>query len=249
VRPSPAGLGLFLVVAFIISGSTTAAPTNAPRPNIVLILADDLGYSDLGSYGSEIATPNLDRLASTGKKFTQFYTTPRCCPTRAALLTGLQPHQAGIGHMMEDRGLPGYRGELNPLAPTIAEVLRMAGYRTAMVGKWHLSHIAFDGKRQLNFESTAPFWDHKDNWPLQRGFDEFYGTIHGVNSHYDPFSLVRDNQVTKPATTNYYYTDAVSAEAVASIGRSARSKQPFFLYVAYTAPHWPLQAPEADIAI
>lgn len=240
--------GLLLVVLLIMSGNANAAPTNAPRPNIVLILADDLGYSDLGCYGSEIATPNLDRLASTGKKFTQFYTTPRCCPTRAALLTGLQPHQAGIGHMMEDRGLPSYRGELNPLAPTIAEVLREAGYRTAMVGKWHLSHIAFDGKRQLNFESTEPFWDHKDNWPLQRGFDEFYGTIHGVNSYYDPFSLVRDNQVTKPATTDYYYTDAVSDEAVASIGRAARSKQPFFLYVAYTAPHWPLQAPEADIA-
>jgi len=243
------GVGLLLLLPVIAwVDPAPAAATQSPRPNIILILADDLGYSDLGCYGSEIATPNLDQLAGTGKKFAQFYTTPRCCPTRAALLTGLQPHQAGIGHMMEDRGLPGYRGELNPFAPTIAEVLRTAGYHTGMVGKWHLSHIYFDGKRQLNFESTAPFWDHKDNWPLQRGFDEFYGTIHGVNSYYDPFALVRDNQPITNRTRNFYYTDVISDEAVASIERSAHRDKPFFLYVAYTAPHWPLQAPEADIA-
>jgi arylsulfatase A-like enzyme len=220
----------------------------APRPNIVLILADDLGYSDLGCYGSEIATPNLDRLARSGMQFTQFYTTPRCCPSRAALLTGLYPQEAGVGAMMEDRGVPGYRGELNDHCVTIAEVLRPAGYHTLMVGKWHLCHIHLEGKRQLNFESDEPFWDKKDNWPLQRGFEEFYGTIHGVCSYYDPFSLVHDNTPSRAKGTNFYYTDAIGDHAAAYIERYANGDKPFFLYVAFTAPHWPLQAPEADIA-
>jgi arylsulfatase A-like enzyme len=231
-----------------LSWSGMAATDAAPRPNFLLILADDLGYSDLGCYGSEIATPNLDKLAASGLQLTQFYTTPRCCPTRAALLTGLYPQQAGIGNMMEDRGLPGYRGELNPNTPTIAEHLRLAGYRMLMVGKWHVSHIHFDGKKQLNHESEVPFWDHKDNWPMQRGFDEYYGTIHGVTSYYDPFSLVRGNTPTRPDSTNFYYTDALSAQAASFIARQANSPKPFFLYVAFTSPHWPLQAPEADIA-
>src|SRR4051812_4917043 len=98
---------------FAAIGSTMAAESQAPRPNIILILADDLGFSDLGCYGSEISTPNLDQLAARGLRMTQFYNTPRCCPTRAALLTGLYPQQAGIGNMMDDRGIPGYRGELN----------------------------------------------------------------------------------------------------------------------------------------
>jgi arylsulfatase A-like enzyme len=241
--------GRFLAIILIVATASGAtAGTNASRPNIVVILADDLGYSDIGCFGSEISTPNLDQLAAEGVQFTQFYTTPRCCPTRAALLTGLYPHQAGIGSMMEDRGVPGYRGELNPHAPTVAEVLRTAGYHTLMAGKWHVSHIAFDGKRQLNFESDGPFWDHQKNWPQQRGFDEYFGTIHGVNSYYDPFSLVRGNQVIHPEAKDFYYTDAITDAAVADIEKSARGEKPFFLYVAYTAPHWPLQAPEADIA-
>jgi arylsulfatase len=225
-----------------------ADAANAPRPNIVLILADDLGYSDLGCYGSEISTPNLDRLASKGMQFTQFYTTPRCCPSRAALLTGLYPQQAGIGAMMEDRGAPGYRGELSDRCVTIAEELRPAGYHALMVGKWHLCHIHFDGKRQLNHESDEPFWDKKDGWPLQRGFEEFYGTIHGVCSYYDPFSLVRGNTPARAEGANFYYTDAITDNATALIERYANRDKPFFLYVAFTAPHWPLQAPEADIA-
>src|SRR5262249_27321970 len=151
------------------------ADAKTGRPNVVLILADDLGYSDLGCFGSETETPNLDRLASQGIRLTQFYTTPRCCPSRAALLTGLYPHQAGVGNMMEDRGVPGYRGELNRNCITMAEELQLAGYRTSMVGKWHLNHIHFNGKKQLDFESDEPFWESKDGWPLQRGFDEFYG--------------------------------------------------------------------------
>lgn len=225
----------------------TAAGTNPP-PNIVLILADDLGFSDLGCFGSEISTPNLDRMAAEGLRMRQFYTTPRCCPSRAALLTGLYPQQAGIGNMMEDQGLPGYRGELSRSCLTVAEELRLANYHTAMVGKWHLSHIYFDGKKQLNHESDEPFWDGKKNWPLQRGFEDYFGTIHGVSSYYDPFSLVRGNTPIRPEGTNFYYTDVLTENAVADINRLAGGEKPFFLYVAYTAPHWPLQAPEKDIA-
>jgi arylsulfatase len=219
-----------------------------PRPNIILILADDLGFSDLGCYGSEIPTPNLDALAAGGLRFTQFYNTPRCCPSRAALMTGLYPQEAGVGGMMEDRGLPGYHGELNQHCVTLAEMLREAGYHTLMVGKWHLSHIYFDGKRQLNFESDEPYWDSKADWPLQRGFEEYYGTIHGVSSYFDPFSLVRNNTPIRAEGTNFYYTDAISDHAVADIEQYGGGAKPFFMYVAYSAPHWPLQAPEADIA-
>jgi arylsulfatase len=213
-----------------------------------VILADDLGFSDLGCFGSEIPTPNLDRMASEGLRMTSFYTTPRCCPSRAALLTGLYPQQAGVGNMMEDRGLPGYRGELNRNCLTIAEELKRANYHTALVGKWHLSHIYFDGKKQLNHETDEPFWDNKDSWPIQRGFDEYFGTIHGVCSYYDPFSLTRDNTPIRAPATNFYYTDAITENAVADIKRLAAGEERFLLYVAYTAPHWPLQAPERDIA-
>lgn len=228
--------------------NSSAAATPAPRPNIVVILADDLGFSDLGCYGSEISTPNLDRLAAGGMRLSQFYNTPRCCPTRAALLTGLYSQQAGIGNMMEDRGLPGYRGEINRNTPTLAEQLRLAGYHTMMAGKWHVSHIYFDGKKQLDRESQVPFWDTKDTWPMQRGFEEFYGTIHGVNSYYDPFALVRGNELTQPETKDFYYTDVLSDQAAQFIAGQTNHLQPFFLYVAFTAPHWPLQAPEVDIA-
>ncbi len=249
----PANLD-FLVrifVAFVLTTSSLpifAAEAKPPRPNIVLILADDLGYSDLGCFGSEIPTPNLDRLASRGIRLTQFYTTPRCCPTRAALLTGLYPHQAGMGNMMEDRGIPGYRGELNRNCVTMAEELKLADYHTLMVGKWHLNHIHFNGKKQLNHESDEPFWESKNGWPLQRGFQEYYGTIHGVCSYYDPFSLVSGNEPIRAPTNGFYYTDAITEQAVARIEKYAGGDKPFFLYVAYSAPHWPLHAPEADIA-
>ncbi|HEX7653218.1 MAG TPA: arylsulfatase [Verrucomicrobiae bacterium] len=224
-----------------------SAPT-PPPPNIIIILADDMGFSDLGCFGSEIPTPNLDRMAGEGLRLNQFYTTPRCCPSRAGLLTGLYPQQAGIGNMMEDRGLPGYRGELAKNCLTIPEELRRAQYHTAMVGKWHLSHIAFDGKKQLNGESSKPFWDDKDGWPLQRGFERFFGTIHGVNSYYDPFALVDGNTPIRANGTNFYYTDVLTDHAVTDINQLAHSDKPFFLYLSFTAPHWPLQAPEADIA-
>jgi arylsulfatase A-like enzyme len=244
-------LGRLLLCLLVLkepAGAGLAAETNAPRPNIVLILADDLGYSDIGCYGSEISTPNLDHLAAGGLRLAQYYTTPRCCPSRAALLTGMYPQQADIGNMMEDRGIPGYRGELSRNCLTIAEELRRANYDAAMVGKWHLSHIYFDGKKQLNHQSNEPFWDNQDDWPVQRGFEEYFGTIHGVSSYYDPFSLTMNNTPVQSVPTNFYYTDVIAEHAVADVDKYAGRDKPFFLYVAFTAPHWPLQAPEADIA-
>ena len=141
----------------------------APRPNIVLIMSDDMGFSDIGCYGGEIETPNLDGLAANGLRFSQFYNAARCCPTRAALLSGLYQHQAGIGLMTGDKKLPGYRGEFGRNVLTIAEAMGTAGYLSYMSGKWHVTrHVGPNGP--------------KDNWPLQRGFDRFYGTIIGAGS-------------------------------------------------------------------
>jgi arylsulfatase A-like enzyme len=212
--------------------SCQAAPARGNVPNIVLILADDLGFSDLGCYGGEILTPNLDRLAKDGLRFTHFYNCGRGCPTRAALLTGLYPHQAGVGHMMNDYRRPGYRGNLNKECATIAELLEPAGYQSFICGKWHVS-------RYIN--SGGP----KHNWPLQRGFDSFYGTIHGAGSYFNPVTLCRDNHfVGRPDQGDYYYTDAISDRAAEYLEQAARLPKPFFLYVAYPAPHWPLHAPE-----
>jgi arylsulfatase len=221
------------------------AATAAPKPNFVVLLSDDMGYSDVGCYGGEIATPNLDTLAAQGLRFTQFYNTGRCCPTRASLLTGLHPHQTGVGHMMEDRGHDGYRGDLNRRCVTLAEALRPAGYRTYAVGKWHVT----PGASAKALASTH-------NWPRQRGFDRFYGTIHGAGSFWDPSALVRDNQLLTVANDPeyqrepFYYTDAISDHAVRFLREHARDHggQPFLLYVAYTAAHWPMHAKESDIA-
>ena len=162
------------------------------RPNIVVIMADDMGFSDISPYGGEIRTPNLERLASGGLRFTQFYNAARCCPTRASLLTGLYPHQAGVGHMTGDDGLPGYRGELSKESVTIAQVLRAAGYDTYMSGKWHVT-----GQLGIWSGDTRT---SKENWPLQRGFEEFYGTILGAGSFYDPITLTRGNTPIAPET-------------------------------------------------
>jgi arylsulfatase len=235
---------LALVAAILAPGLATAAP----RPNILLILADDMGYSDLGCYGSEIHTPNIDLLAAQGVRWTQFYNTGRCCPTRAALLTGLYPHQAGVGHMIEDQGAPGYRGEINDRCVTLAEALRLAGYRADMVGKWHLVHMRITGKPQINHQNADLFWFDKTNWPLQRGFESFFGTIIGVGDYFDPFTLTRDNDpIADAPPKDFYYTDAITDAAVHRVSENAKADRPFFLYVAYTAPHWPLHARSQDI--
>jgi arylsulfatase A-like enzyme len=205
----------------------------APRkPNIVLLMADDMGFSDIGCYGSEIETPNIDALARGGVRFTHFTNTARCCPTRASLLTGMYSHQVGIGHMVSDDGLPGYRGELSRQHATIAEALRPAGYRSGMFGKWHVA------------PANAKF---QSNWPLQRGFDYFYGTPHGGGNHFNPTMTMRNNDVLPPAGDGYYFTDAIVEEANQFIRSAAADKKPFFTYVAFTAPHWPLHAFEADV--
>ena len=230
-------MGIRMLVGLLFFASTPfalqAAADSGSRPNIILIMADDMGFSDIGCYGSEIATPTLDRLARDGLRFSQFYNGARCCPTRAALLTGLYAHQTGIGHMMQDRGRAGYRGDLNRQCVTLAEALGAAGYHTLMTGKWHVT----------------PAWLRTNhNWPRQRGFDRFYGTIHAAGSFWDPATLVRDNTPIVSEAKGYYYTDAISENAVRFIKDAAKSDRPFFLYVPYTAPHWPLHARPADIA-
>jgi arylsulfatase A-like enzyme len=230
------------VIAFV---AVTCAHAAAPRPNIIVMLADDVGYSDLGCYGGEVQTPNLDRLAAGGLRFTQFYNTARCCPTRASLLSGLYPHQAGIGHMTQNGGHDGYRGELNRRCVTIAEVLRGAGYATFMTGKWHITGNA-------HMKLDAP----KDSWPMGRGFERAYATITGAGNYFDPAFLIRDNQPLTRFTDReyqpdtYYYTDALGDNATRFIREHhARTPdKPFFLYLAFTAAHWPLHAREEDIA-
>jgi arylsulfatase A-like enzyme len=218
-------------LALILATASSASASEPKKPNIILIMADDLGFSDLGCYGSEIATPNLDRLAAKGIRFTQFYNTGRCCPTRASLLTGLYSHQAGIGHMVKDLGKPAYQGSLNKRCVTIAEVLKLIGYRTFMVGKWHV----------------AVFMNGQANWPLQRGFDKFFGLIASVRSYYDPPTLTRDNTPIQPGK-GFYLTDAITDNAIAYLKEASQHKEPFFLYVAHTAPHWPLHALPEDVA-
>ncbi|MCY4596234.1 MAG: arylsulfatase [Bryobacterales bacterium] len=208
------------------------------KPNIVIVMADDMGYSDIGCYGGEIRTSNVDRLAENGLRFTQFYNAGRCCPTRASLLTGLYAHQTGIGHMTSenerqnfDLGYPGYRGYLNQSCVTIAEALKPAGYKTLMTGKWHIG--TFEGM-----------------WPVDRGFDRYYGIIRGASNFFRPAPeklLVHNRERIVPGE-DYYTTDAFTSEAIKFVREAERDdSQPFFLYLAYTAPHWPLHAWPEDV--
>ena len=244
---------LFLLVS--VGAARAPAAPSPTRPNIVVIVADDLGFSDIGCYGGEVRTPHLDRLAAGGVRFKQFYNMSRCCPTRAALLTGLYPHQAGVGAMCQDLGTPSYRGELNDRCVTIAEALGQAGYDTAMVGKWHLSNLTVSdmgdaAKRVLNFEVDAPIspGGSTRSWPVNRGFRQMWGTIVGVNNFYDPWSLVH-NETPIRTPKDFYYTDFITSKSVELIEEfgNKKDRKPFFLYVAHSAPHWPIQAREADI--
>ena len=207
------------------------------RPNILLIMNDDMGYSDIGCYGGEVQTPNLDRLATGGLRFTQFYNTAKCCPTRASILTGLHPHQANVGHMVQDLDLDGYRGDLSDSCVTIAEVLKAAGYATYMSGKWHVTRFMGDD-------------DPKHSWPRQRGFDRYFGIIAGAANYWQPNTLTRENDPVDMDSlpSDFFLTDAISDQAVDYIDEHAGKDEPFFLYTAYTAPHWPLHAHDEDIA-
>ena len=213
-------------------GSNSTEMT-ASKPDIVVIMADDMGFSDIASYGGEIDTPNLDRLADGGLRFTQFYNTARCCPTRASLMTGLYPHRAGMGWMAAaDMFRPAYRGQLSDDVNTLPEILKTAGYGTYMVGKWHLTR---------DVENKSP----NGSWPAQRGFDRYYGTINGGGSYYTPTTLTRDLTPINEFSDDFYYTDAISENGATFVRDHAaeRADQPLFMYVAYTAPHWPLHAP------
>lgn len=237
---------LLHVLLLSLSLGIAEGKTPAAQPNVIVVLVDDMGFSDIAPYGGEIDTPNLARLAQEGLRFTQFYNSARCCPTRASLMTGLHPHQVGIGHMTTEGGagmnpnLPAaYQGNLNDSCVTLAQVAKSAGYATFMAGKWHLS-----GK------------DPAD-WPLQRGFDRYYGCLHGATHYFMPYGeriMYAGNQPDpQPKSTSdrpFYTTDAFADHAISFLREhqaSERKKDPFFLYLAFTAPHWPLHAHEEEL--
>ena len=229
-------VNLAVVIVLALVMCSTAASTT--RPNIVIIMVDDMGFSDIGCYGGEIDTPNIDSLASSGLRFKQFYNTGRCCPTRASLMTGLHPHQAGIGHMTETPPAPSplqnepYQGYLNDHCVTIAQVLSKAGYHTLMTGKWHLG------------------FHRKETLPLQRGFDKYFGIISGASDYFNPTAprgLTYMNEAFE-APDGFYVTDDFTDCACRFIEQSIEAEdKPFFLYLAYNAPHWPLEAKTEDL--
>jgi arylsulfatase len=220
-----------------------AAPTE--RPDILIVAADDLGFADLGCYGSEIHTPNLDRLAAGGVRFAQGYAFPRCCPSRAALLTGRTPHEAGLGLMVTHdhpprANPPAYQGFLRAGVPTLAERLRAAGYRTCLSGKWHVG-------------------EQRPHWPCDRGFESSFGLLGGAASYFDPSGsraqsrrrrLFRDDrEISVEPGRDFYFTDEIARAAVSQIEAGANDARPLFLYLAFTAPHWPLHARPEDIGL
>ncbi|KAA9341061.1 arylsulfatase [Larkinella humicola] len=207
----------------------------AGKPNIILVMVDDLGYSDFGAYGSEIQTPTIDKLAAEGLRLREFYNNSICAPTRASLITGQYHHKAGVGYFNVNLGLPAYQGWLNKESLTFGEVLKQAGYNTYLSGKWHVGNDSL-------------------YWPNQRGFDRFYGFIGGASNFYDispykdkvpPVELVENNRRIN-LEPGKYLTDEITSHAISYINES--KNKPFFLYLAYNAPHWPLQAPAEDIA-
>ena len=213
------------------------------KPNVILILVDDMGFSDIGITGSEIKTPHIDELARSGVLLTSMYNCARCCPTRASLLTGLYPHSAGIGHMGTNLGSEAYQGFLRNDSVTIAEVLRASGYRTFMSGKWHVAGDFAAGEldQWCSGKLSRP-------GPRQRGFDHFYGIVDGATHHFSPFNLVENDNLVEIQSSDYYFTDAITDKAIGMIEQAATDEQPYFLYLAHTAPHWPLHARPEDIA-
>lgn len=236
---------LFFIIALtaLLEGCQSATLEQRP-PNIIIIMADDMGFSDLGSYGGEINTHYLDLLARQGLQFTQFYNTGRCCPTRASLLTGLYPHQAGMGGMVTDvdsspEAGP-YQGYLNDASVTIAEVLRQRGYKTYQSGKWHVG-------------------EKKEHWPTERGFDQYFGLISGASSYFEVIKdqprvrqMAMNDEPWTPPADGFYMTEAITDHAESFIRNHVathKRRTPFFLYVPYTAPHWPLHALPEDVEI
>jgi len=221
-------------VALISLFSSTAIAQS--KPNVIVILVDDMGFSDISCYGGEIPTPNIDKLANNGLRFRNFYNTARSCPSRASLLTGLYSHQTGIGLMASGSGydfdfkVDGYRGYLNKNCITIAEVLKENGYNTFMTGKWHVGS---------NDTSLLP---------LARGFDKFYGSYEGALNYFEPKGMrcLIDNKDTISAPKGFYSTDAFTDKSIEYI-KGITNEKPFFLYLAYNAPHWPLQAKQSDV--
>lgn len=229
---------LITLLGFVVFTATATHTALAAdnRPNIIIILVDDMGFSDIGCYGGEIDTPNLDNMAANGVRFTQFYNSGRCCPTRASLMTGLHPHQVGIGHMTEPPNQPlgitgPYQGYLNDQCVTIPQVLGKAGYHTLMTGKWHLGMV------------------RESNWPLQRGFDKFYGGLSGAFNYFKPGGdrgITSGNEAVQ-TDEDFYATDTFTDVACGYISEvTERDDRPFFLYLAYNAPHWPLNAKWED---
>ena len=230
-----------LVFFCCLAASVPAASPTASMPNIVVILVDDMGYSDIGCYGGEIHTPNLDKLAQGGVRFTQFHNTARCCPTRASLLTGLYPHQAGVGHMTEERQdaegrlLSGYSGRLNDRCITIAQALKPTGYFTAMTGKWHVGQ----------YHGVTPW-----NRGFDRSLDAAAGGFYFPDSPKTELFLNGRNvgRTNAPLPSQWYSTDLWTEYGLKFVDEALAARKPFFLYVAHNAPHFPLQAPPEDIA-
>lgn len=236
-----------LIFALLVAVAASEV-TAAGRPNILVIMADDLGFSDLGCYGSDIDTPNLDSLAGNGLKFTQFYNASRCCPTRAALLTGRYPHEVGL----RSNG-----ASLSKDVPTAAEILRKNGYHTAMAGKWHLTHAAkLAGENDyspqhmavLNNQTRVDLFGDRDTYPAARGFDKHYGVIWGIVNFFHPFALVDGFTPVYDLPDDYYLTDALNQKTAHYVREFAKDDKPFFIYLAHAAPHWPLHARPEDRA-
>ncbi|WP_321290096.1 arylsulfatase [uncultured Sunxiuqinia sp.] len=235
-----------IVLGSTLLASCASVPTQSKvfeKPNILLVMVDDMGYSDLGCYGGEIQTPNIDQLAGQGIRFTQMHNSARCCPTRASLLTGHHPQQAGINGM-------GVNLAMN--TATIAEVLKENGYHTGMTGKWHLSQTKPVNKpveqlrwmaHQVDYGPFSPL----ENYPCNRGFEEHWGVIWGVVNYFDPFSLVHNEEAIKEVSEDFYMTDFITEKSIDLIDEYGKDEKPFFLYVAHTAPHWPLHALPEDI--
>ena len=232
---------LLVMIGMTIISCNSGNSMTFAKPNIVLIMADDMGYSDIGCYGGEVKTPAINKLASQGIRFSNFYNASRCCPTRASLLTGIYPHQAGIGdmtHAVSSNTVPGpYQGFLNNNCVTLAEVLKSGGYYTAATGKWHVG-------------------EEKPHWPTDRGFDNYYGLISGASNYFDITRhknntvkrvFVEDGVSIVPSKKGFYMTDAITDHAITYLNNAKKKDKPFFLYVAYTAPHWPLHALQKDI--